>query len=116
MAGEQLPARIDLRADRLRHAEDDAAGERAPHAAEAADDHGLEAEDQPRRSDRGIEIGAHRQEDAGDRDHGERERHGEREDVPVVETHQLRDRLVVGGRSEGAAERRAIEQDLQSRR
>jgi len=27
MAGEQLPARIDLCADRLRHAEDDAADE-----------------------------------------------------------------------------------------
>ncbi len=46
----QLPARIDLRADRLRHAEDDAARERAPHAAEPADDHRLEAEDQPRRA------------------------------------------------------------------
>src|SRR5439155_27371939 len=54
VAGEQLPARIDLRADRLRHAEDDAAGQRAPHAAEPADDDRLEAEDQPRRPDRRI--------------------------------------------------------------
>ena len=31
MAGEQIPARVELRADGLRHAQDDAAGERAPH-------------------------------------------------------------------------------------
>src|SRR6266498_4206725 len=72
MPGQQLPARINLRADRLRHAEDDAARERAPHAAEAADDDGLEAEDQPRGSDRRIEVGAHGEEDAGHRDDGER--------------------------------------------
>ena len=38
-------------------AEDDAADERAPHAAQPADDHRLEAEDQPRRPDGRIEIG-----------------------------------------------------------
>ncbi len=109
----QLPARIDLRADRLRHAEDDAAGKRAPHAAEPADDDGLEAEDQPRRSDRRIEIGAHGDEHAGDRNDRQRQRHGEREDVPVVEAHQLGDGLVIRGRPKGAAERSAIEQKLQ---
>ena len=116
MAGEHLPARIDLRADRLRDAEDDAAGERAPQAAEPADDHRLEAEDQPRRADRRIEIGAHRQKHAGDRDHRERQRHGEREDVAVVEAHQLRHRRIVGGGAEGAAERGAVEHELQRRR
>ena len=114
MAGEHLPARIDLRADRLRDAENDAAGERAPEAAEPADDHRLEAEDQPRRPDRRIEIGADGEEHAGDRDDRERQRHREREDVAVVEAHQLRDRLVVGGGAEGAAERGAVEQQLQA--
>src|SRR5438445_521854 len=62
MAREYLPAGIDLRADGLRHAENDAAGQRAPHAAESADDDRLEAEDKPRGPDRRIEIGAHRDE------------------------------------------------------
>ena len=114
MPGKELPAGIDLRADRLRDAEDDAAGERAPQAAEAADDHGLEAEDQPRRPDRRIEIGADGEEHAGDRHHRERERHRQREDVAVVEAHELRDRRVVGGGAEGAAERGAVEQNLQA--
>ena len=46
MPGEQLPARVDHRAQRLRDAQDDAAHQRAPEIAEAADDHRLEAEDQ----------------------------------------------------------------------
>jgi hypothetical protein len=45
MASQQLPARIDLRPDRLRHAENDAAHQRAPHIAEPADNDRLEAED-----------------------------------------------------------------------
>ena len=84
VAGQQIPAGIELRADGLRDAEDDAAGERAPHAAEPADDHGLEAEDQPRRADRRIEVGAHGEQHAGDRDDGERQRHRQREHVAVV--------------------------------
>ncbi len=51
---------------------------------------------------------------AGDGDDRERERHRQREDVGVVEAHQLRNRLVVGGGAEGAAERRAVEQPLQA--
>ena len=114
MPGQQLPARIDLRADRLRHAENDAARERAPHAAEAADDDRLEAEDQPGGPDRRVEIGAHGEKNAGDRDDRKRQRHGQREDVAIVETHQLRHGLIVRRRAEGAAERGAIEQELQA--
>src|SRR5579863_438092 len=47
--------RIHLRADHLGDAEHDAAEERAPRGAEAADDHRLEGEDQLSRSCRGIE-------------------------------------------------------------
>ncbi len=47
-------------------------------------------------------------------DDRERERHRQREDVAIVEAHQLRHRLVVGGGAEGAAERRAVEQPLQA--
>ncbi len=114
MSGEHLPAGIDLRADRLRHAENDAADQRAPHAAEAAHDHRLEAEDQARRPDRRIEIGPDRQQHAGDRHHRERERHREREDVTVVEADELRHVLVVGGGAERAPDRRAVEQPLQA--
>src|SRR5262245_52087502 len=112
MPGEHLPAGIDVGADALGDAEQDAAEKRAPQAAEAADDHGLEAENQPRRSDRWIKIGAHRDEHAGDRDDGERQRHAEREDVAVVEAHELRHRLVIGGGAERAPQRRAIEYEL----
>src|SRR5499433_3960292 len=59
MPGEHLPARVDVGADALRNAEQDPAAQRSPQAAETADDHGLEAEDQPRRPDRRIEIGTH---------------------------------------------------------
>ena len=58
MAGEDLPLRIDPRADGLRQSEHDAAHQRAPQAAQPADDHGFEGIKQPCRSDRRIEIGA----------------------------------------------------------
>ena len=44
---EYLPFRIELGADGLREADNDAAGQRAPQAAEAADDDSLERVDQP---------------------------------------------------------------------
>src|SRR5258708_29106100 len=95
MPGKHLPTGIDVGADALSHAEQDAAEKRAPQAAEAADDHGLEAENQPRRSDRRIEIGAHRDKHARDRDDGDRQRHAEREDVAGVGSPALRYRLVI---------------------
>jgi hypothetical protein len=64
--------------------------------------------------DRRVEIGAHGKKDAGDRDDRKRQRHGQRKDVAIVETHQLRHRLIVRRRAEGAAERGAIEQELQA--
>ena len=50
MPGKDLPFRIDRSTHRLRHAEDDAAGKRAPERTEPADDDRLEGIDQPRRS------------------------------------------------------------------
>src|SRR4029079_19588395 len=58
MTGENLPFRIDMRADGLGQADDDAAGERAPQAAEAAAHHCLEGVEEPGRTDAGIEVGA----------------------------------------------------------
>src|SRR6516225_8643197 len=112
MPGELLPAGIDVRADGLRHAEDDAARQRSPLAAEAADDDGFEAEDQARRSDRRIEIGAYGNENAGDRNDGERDCHGDSKDMAVVEPHQLRNGGVVRGGTKGAPQGGAIEQYL----
>ena len=40
-------------------------------------------------------------------------RHRQREDMAVLDAHQLRDRRIVGGRPKGAAELGAIEQKLQ---
>ena len=48
--GKLLPLGVDGRADGLRDAEDDAARQRAPEAAEPADHHGLERIEQPRRA------------------------------------------------------------------
>src|SRR5262245_46768013 len=112
MPCEHLPAGIDMGADALGDAQQDAAEERAPQTAEAANDDGFEAENQPRRSDRRIEVGAHGDEHAGDRYDGERQRHAQRENVAVVEAHELRHSLVIGGGAERAPERGAIEYEL----
>src|SRR5690606_9230376 len=109
VAGEHLPARVDVAADGLGDAEDDTAGERAPEIAETADDDRLEAEDQAGAPSGGIKARPDAEEDSGDGRDGERERHGKAEDVGAVQAHQLGDILVVGGGPEGAAERRAIE-------
>ena len=71
MPCEHLPAGIDMGADALGKTQQDAAEKRAPQTAKAADDDGLEAENQPRRSDRRIEIGPYCDEHAGDRHNGE---------------------------------------------
>ena len=72
VAGEDAPARRELGADRLRHAEHDAAHQRAPERAEAADDHRLEGEEQLRRAVAGRERRAHAEEHAGDGHDAER--------------------------------------------
>src|SRR5579872_1971140 len=51
VAGEDLPFGIDMRADGLRQADDNAAGERAPQAAQPADDHSFERVKEARRAD-----------------------------------------------------------------
>ena len=97
MSGEHLPARIDVGATPLR----DARGSRRPPAcpresSKTADNDRLETEDQPRRADRGIEIGADGQEHsrrsptiASDRAIAIREH------VAIVEPHQLSDVRIV---------------------
>eukprot|EP00456_Euglypha_rotunda_P020941 TRINITY_DN18135_c0_g1_i1.p2 TRINITY_DN18135_c0_g1~~TRINITY_DN18135_c0_g1_i1.p2 ORF type:complete len:109 (+),score=33.25 TRINITY_DN18135_c0_g1_i1:106-432(+) len=57
------PARIEAEADLLRDAEDHGAGQRAPERAHAADDHGLEGEQQQQR----VEIGRAVQQECRDR-------------------------------------------------
>src|SRR6516165_10529250 len=48
MAGENLPLRIDVRANGLRQPDDDAADKRAPETTKATDDHRLERIQQAR--------------------------------------------------------------------
>ena len=50
MAGQRLPSDIELTADRLRNAEDDPSDERAPHAAESAENGDLEGYEKARRA------------------------------------------------------------------
>src|SRR4029078_9460692 len=78
-----------------RDSQNDASGQCPPHAAKPADDHRLEGENQPRRSDGRIEIGAYYQKYAGDGDYCQGQRHRHREDVTRVESHQLGYRLIV---------------------
>src|SRR5688572_3809869 len=58
MAAQNAPSGIDAKADRLRDAEHHGAEECAPCGAHAADDHGLESEDQLGRTIRWRDGGA----------------------------------------------------------
>src|SRR5579872_7452701 len=79
MTGEDLPIRIERRADRLGDTEHHAADQRTPHAAEAADDDGFERKNEPDRPGRWIEDRANPEQHA--RDRGEHHRNAERERV-----------------------------------
>jgi hypothetical protein len=115
VARQDLHAGIDAGADRLCHAQQHAAGQRPPQAAEPAHDHRLEGVDEACRPDRRVDVGAHRHEQSGDAHDRQGERHGEGEDVAVVDAHEPRRLAVVGGGAEGAAQLRAVEQQLQRR-
>jgi hypothetical protein len=93
--------------------EDHRAGERAPERAHAADDHGLECEEQQQRPVRWRHGGAHALQRT--RDGNEHEGDGGREGVDLlrVQAHQLGDLAVVGHGAKRTAQRRAREQPLQ---
>ena len=112
--GQDLPFGIDRRSHRLGHADDDAARQRAPEAAEPADDDRLEGVEQAGGADGGVEVGTHPEIERGHPDHHHRHRHGQREHPAVVDAHQLRDLGIVRGGAEGPAQLGAIEQELQS--
>jgi hypothetical protein len=113
MPGQDLPFGIDLGADGLGDADDDAAGQRAPQAAQAADDDGLEGVEQACGPDRRVEVGAHAEIERGDGDHTMAMAGGEREDVAVVDAHQLGDLRIIGGGAEGAAQLGAVEYEIE---
>ena len=113
MPGKDLPFRIDLGADGLGKAEDHAARQCSPQAAEAADDHRLECEDQPGRTDQRIKGGAGAEIEPGDRDNGHGEAHGEGKDARIVDAHQLGDDRVVGGGAKGSPGFRLIEKPVE---
>ena len=56
MPGQSLPGDIELAADCLRDAKDDAACERTPHAAEAAEDDDLEGDQKARGPEEGSKL------------------------------------------------------------
>ncbi len=78
-----------------------------------ADDDGLEGVEQACRPDGRVEIGAHAEIERGDGDHHHGDGGGEREDVAVVDAHQLGDLRIVGGGAEGAAELGAVEHEVE---
>ena len=65
------------------------------------------------RAGRGRERRARAVEEPGQRHGAEGDRHRHAVDVAVVDAHQLRGRGIVGGGAEGAADRRAREEQLQ---
>ena len=110
MAGEQLPFRVDRGADRLRDAEHDAAGQRAPEQPRPPMITASKAKISRAGPDRRIEIGAHAEKQRGDRADREREAHRDREQLLVVDAHQLRGDGIVGDGAKRAAQRGAIEE------
>ena len=114
MPGQKLPARVDRRPERLRDAQNDAARQCAPQIAQPADDHRLEAEDQPPAADRRVETGADTQQHPGNRGDRQRQRHRQPEDMRLVQPHQLGGVLIVGHGPKGAAQRGPVEGPLQA--
>ena len=97
----------------LRDAKHDAANQRAPEIAQAPDDDGLEAEQQPPRPHERIKVGADAQEHPRQCDDGETQRHRGGVNAARVEAHQRRDLGVVAGGAKGAAERGGVKHPLQ---
>src|SRR5262245_66528837 len=111
MPAEDAPARRELCAHRLRHAENDAADERAPERAEAADDHGLEGEQKTVRTAAEGERRADTEEDSCDGDDAERQPHGEAVHATGVDAHERGRAAVVGGGAERAPDRGPTDQE-----
>src|ERR1700722_17710123 len=111
---EDLPGRRQRGTDRLRDAQDHAADQRAPHAAEAADDHRFKRQNQPDWTGRRIEVRSDRKQHAGDRgeDHRDAQRNGV--ELAVVDAHQLGGVGIVGDGAKSAPEAGAVEQKLQA--
>src|SRR5712664_153357 len=82
MARQDLPFRIDMRTNGLRQPKDEAARECTPKASEAADDHGFKGIEQPRWTDRRIEIRPQTKIERRDRDHHEGKAHRQGKDPP----------------------------------
>ena len=104
MPCQDLPFGVELGADRLGDPDEDAARQRAPQTAEAADDDGLERVEQARGAYGGVEGGTHAEMESrhGDHDHGDGS--DQREDGAVVDAHQLGHLWIIGSGAEGAAD------------
>ena len=94
-----------LAPDGLRDAEDDAADQRAPERAEAADDHGLEGEEQPDGPAADVKVVRMPRKTPATATMASDSAIASAVEPAVVDAHELGGLLVVGGRAEGAAER-----------
>ncbi len=112
VAGDEEALRIDERAQTLRDAEHDSAGERAPKRSGSADHRGFEGEDELGRSGVRIEGRAHAEKGAGDRDRRQSDRGSDRVDAPRVDADEA-DRVgILRGRADRAPDLGAIEKGL----
>jgi len=114
MAGEHLPGGVELRADRLGDADHDAADQRAPQAAEAAEHHRLEGGQQAARAGGRIEIGPHRHEARRDRHGDADDAHGDGVDFRRRQADEVRGRDAVGHRADAGADPAAVEQQVEA--
>ena len=111
---QDLPRGVDLRAEILCDADDDAARQRAPKAAKAAQHHRLEGGKQPRRANRRIEVCPYRH--AGRRRHHRQgdEAHGDRIDAACAETDEVGGRRLVADNADASPDRGAVEKAVQA--
>jgi len=113
MPCQDLPFRIDLGADRLSGANEDASSKRTPQAAEATNDDGLEGIEKACGSYGGIEVRADAEMEGGHGDHDHGNGSDQREDAAAIEAHQPGDFRIVGSGTEGAADLGSMNQIVQ---
>jgi hypothetical protein len=114
MPGKDLPRWRERSPYGLGNAEENATGQCTPNAAKAADNHGLERQNQPNWPGCRIKNCANGEKDAGNRrkDHSDRKR--QRIKLAIVDAHQFSGVSIVGHCPKGPPNTRAVEQKLQA--
>ena len=114
MTRDQEALRMQLGAQALRHAQHDAADQRSPKRTDAADDGGLEREQQLRGAGVRRESRANCKEEPGDADRDHRDRHGDGVHPGCVDSDEPYGVRVFSGRADRPAKRGVNEKQLQA--